>query len=235
MLFSHGLGGSRTGADVWGRAWQAAGLLVIHIQHAGSDIDVARNGMAALRNAATAAQLLARVADVGFVIDEILRRQAAAMPIWSAVQTDRMGMAGHSFGAQTAQALAGQRYPMPASLREPRLAAFLALSSSPGRASSMSLQAQFGAIDRPFMAATGSLDGDPLGGALTGASRASVYDGLPPGQRALLWLQDADHMTFAGNASPRIHGRNGFERAAQAWALEERHHSLVHQHTSVET
>ncbi len=227
VLFSHGLGGSRAGADVWGRAWQAAGLLVVHVQHAGSDIEVARGGMAALRSAATTAQLLARVADVGFVIDEILRRQAAALPIWAAVQTQRIGMAGHSFGAQTAQALAGQRYPVPGSLREPRLAAFLALSGSPARASTMSLQQQFGAVDRPFMAATGSLDGDPLGGALTGATRASVYEGLPPGQRALLWLEEADHMTFAGNASPRIKGRGAFERAAATWTLEVRHHAVV--------
>ena len=233
VMYSHGLGGSRTGADVWGRAWQAAGLLVVHVQHAGSDIEVARGGMPALRSAATAAQLLARVADVGFVIDEILRRHAAAMPIWSAVQTERIGMAGHSFGAQTVQALAGQRYPVPGSLREPRLAAFLALSSSPGRAPSLSLQEQFGAIDRPFMAVTGSLDGDPLSSALTGAIRASVFDGLPSGQRALLWLEDADHMTFAGNASPRINGRSAFERAAQAWALELRHHEVVAEVTTL--
>ncbi len=77
------------------------------------------------------------------------------------------------------------------------------------------------------MVATGSLDSDPLGGALTGAGRAGVYSGLPPGQRALLWLEDADHMSFAGNASPRINGRGAFERAAQAWALEARHHEAV--------
>ena len=233
VLFSHGLGGSRAGADVWGRAWQASGLLVVHLQHAGSDIDVALRGLSALRNAATAQQLLARVADVGFVIDEILRRHALALPTWSAVSTRRIGMAGHSFGAQTTQALAGQRYAAPGSLREPRLAAFLALSSSPARASSLSLAEQFGAIDRPFMVATGSLDGDPLGGALTGAGRAGVYSGLPPGQRALLWLEDADHMSFAGNASPRINGRGAFERAAQAWALEARHHEEVAEITAL--
>ena len=233
VLFSHGLGGSRSGADVWGLAWQAAGLLVVHVQHAGSDTEVALRGMAALRSAATAAQLLARVADVGFVIDEILRRHAAAAPVWSAVRVERVGMAGHSFGAQTAQALAGQRYSAPGSLREPRLAAFLALSSSPARSSSLSLQEQFGAINRPFMAVTGSLDGDPLGGALTGAVRASVFEGLPPGQRALLWLEAADHMTFAGNASPRINGRGAFERAAQAWALEAHHHAVVAEVTAL--
>ena len=193
VLFSHGLGGSRTGADVWCRAWQAAGRLVVHVEHAGSDIEVARGGRSALRSAATTAQLLARVADVGFVIDEISRRHAAALPIWSVAQVDRIGMAGHSFGGQTVQALAGQRYPVPAALREPRLAVFVALSSSPARASSLSVQQQqFGAIDRPFMAVTGSLDGHPLGSVLTGVSRASVYDGLPPGQRALLRLEDAD-------------------------------------------
>ena len=205
VLYSHGLGGSREGGDAWGNTWAEAGMAVLHLQHPGSDSEVLRSGMAALRTAATPQQLLARVADVRFVLDELARR--AAQPPWSRVRQDAIGLGGHSFGAHTVQALAGQRFAQPGSLADQRLQAFVALSPSPGRGG-LSLAQQFGAIERPFLAVTGSLDDDPLGRdgavALDGASRAQVYDGLPSGQRGLLWLDGADHMTFAGNARQPI-------------------------------
>ena len=33
VIYSHGLGGSRTGGDAWGEAWAAAGMVVVHLQH----------------------------------------------------------------------------------------------------------------------------------------------------------------------------------------------------------
>lgn len=201
VLYSHGLGGSRDSGDVWGRGWCDAGLAVLHLQHPGSDSAVLRGGMASLRAAASTEQLLARVADVRFVLDEIARR--AAQTPWSRVRRDAIGLGGNSFGALTVQALAGQRYPMPVSLADARLKAFVAMSPSPGR-NVLSIEQQFGGVTRPLLLVTGSLDGDPLErpGSPTGEARAGVYDGLPRGQRGLLWLDGADHMTFGGNATP---------------------------------
>jgi len=213
VLYSHGLGGSREGGDAWGQTWTEAGLAVLHLQHPGSDSEVLRGGMPALRAAASAQQLLARVADVRFVLDELERR--AAQPPWSRVRRDAIGLGGHSFGALTVQALAGQRYALPGSLADERLKAFVALSPSPGR-NALWLEQQFGGVVRPFLAVTGSLDGDPLGNRRGnergngGEWRARVYDGLPGGQRGLLWLDGADHMSFAGNARVPIR-RSGVE------------------------
>ena len=232
IIYSHGLGGSRDGADVWGNAWAEAGFVVLHVQHPGSDTAVLRaGGLATLRAAATAEQLLAPVADVRFVLDEISRRQQAAAGPWQKVLLGAIGMAGHSFGAQTAQALAGQRYDSPGTLSEPRLRAFIGLSPSPGR-SRLSVAEQFGDVQRPFMVVTGSLDGDPFAASGTaaaddGARRARVFDGLPAGQRALLWLQGADHMSFAGNRAQRINTSRAFQRQAIAQQLEDQHHAVV--------
>lgn len=232
VLYSHGLGGSREGADAWGEAWAAAGFVVVHLQHAGSDADVLRQGLRNLRAAASAEQLLARVGDVRFVLDEIARRQQAAVAPWRDVRLEAIGLAGHSFGAQTALALAGQRFPMPGSLADARVKAFIALSPSSHR-SRMPVQEQFGAISRPFFAITGSLDGDPFGGFKTGEPRAAVYDGLPRGQRALLWIDGADHMSFAGNAARRIDGRGPFRREPVAAEREPVHHAIVARRTAL--
>lgn len=227
LIFSHGLGGSRDGGDVWGEAWREAGFAVLHVQHPGSDTEVIRSGgLRSLRAAGNAQQLVARAADVRFVLDEATRRQRAGDPAWQAVRLDAVGVSGHSFGALTTLTTAGQRYPAPGDLSDPRPRAFLALSPSSSR-SRLTLQEQFGGITRPFMAVTGSLDGDPFGSHDTGEPRAQVYEGLPPGQRALLWLDGADHMTFAGNRQRRIDGRGPFKRAAVAQQREEAHHALV--------
>jgi predicted dienelactone hydrolase len=229
MVYSHGLGGSRDGGDVWGRAWAATGFLVLHLQHPGSDTEALRGGVAALRAAASAEQLAVRVADVIFVLDEIERRAQRGDPPWSRVRADAIGAAGHSFGARTVQALAGQRFTgVPAArLAEPRLKAFVALSPSMGRDPALP-EHGFGGVARPFLCVTGSLDGDPLGGERSGDHRRRVYDGLPAGRRALLWLDGADHMTFAGNAEQRLRARFGpLKREGVAIEREAVHHAIV--------
>lgn len=227
IVHSHGLGGNRDGGDVWGRAWQQAGFAVLHLQHAGSDTEVLRSGIRALRAAASAEQLRARVADMQFALDEITRRAQEREPGWSRVRLDALGAAGHSFGAVTVQALAGQRFAIDvAGIAEPRFKAFVALSASPGQGRSPS--DAFAAVTRPFLVVTGSLDSDALGRGLSGADRAAVYDALPSGQRALLWLEGADHMTFAGNAEPRLRARFGpLRREGRAAELEPQHHQRI--------
>lgn len=239
VIHSHGLGGSREGGDVFGRAWRDAGLAVIHVQHPGSDRETLREGVAALRRAASADQLLARVGDLRFVLDEVLRRAREPGAPWARVQPDAIGASGHSFGAQTVLGLAGKAYPRRGPvLAEPRFAAFAAFSPAPGRGEPRAAGAPFGDLQRPLLLLTGSLDGDPLGQAFGGEDRARVYDGLPAGRdrRALLWLDGADHMTFGGNGEQRIAGLagpNGRARAtrepreARTLSLEAAHHALI--------
>ncbi|MBL8329246.1 MAG: hypothetical protein JNJ71_10370 [Rubrivivax sp.] len=229
VLYSHGLGGSREGGDAWGQAWRDAGIAVLHVQHGGSDTAVWREGVRALRAAASAQQLLERARDVRFVLDELARRAASREAPWTTMQADAIGMAGHSFGAMTTQALAGQRYPAGIQLADSRLRAFIALSPS----SAQGMAGAFAEITRPFFAITGSLDGDPFGSYDSGEPRARVYEGLPPGQRALLWLDGADHMSFAGNREQRIRGTGLARRDPIAASREDRHHALVARTTAL--
>jgi predicted dienelactone hydrolase len=232
VLHSHGLGGSREGGDAWGRAWREAGFAVIHVQHPGSDTDAVRGGRRALLQAFSVQQLLARVADMRFVLDEVERRARAGESGYARVRLDAVGASGHSFGAHTVQALAGQRFPAGPSLIEPRFQAFVAFSPSPGR-EQLGNGGAFDRISRPFLCVTGSLDADPAGDQKIGDYRAAVYDSLPPGKRALLWLDGADHMTFSGNADRRLATRFGpLRRERVAVRQEDADHALVSQVTS---
>lgn len=238
VLHSHGLGGNREGGDPWGRAWRRAGFAVLHVQHPGSDTETLRRGLRALRGAASAEQLIARAADMRFVLDELERRGRAGGSPWSRVRLDAIGASGHSFGAQTVLAVAGKRFPVRAApdFVEPRFRAFVAFSPALGREDRQTPAEQFGAIERPMLLLTGSLDGDPLNRAFEGEDRARVFDGLPAGRgtRALLWLDGADHMTFGGNAARPLAARRGpLKREAVAAEREPAHHALIAQTTTL--
>lgn len=228
VIHSHGLGGNREGGDRWGEAWRAAGLAVLHVQHPGSDTEVARDrGLLSLRAAASGAQLRERVLDVRFAIDEVLRRATAGHAPFSRVRADAIGASGHSFGAHTVQALAGQRFPVPADdAADPRIQAFIAFSPSFGRGR-LAPTEQFARVTRPFLAVTGGHDGSPLDRDLTGADRARVYDALPPGRRALLWVDGGDHATFGGNAHLARRAARILRRDPEAERDEAQHQSLI--------
>ena len=226
VIYSHGLGGSREGGAKWGQAWADGGIAVLHLQHAGSDLPVLRSGLAALRAAASAEQLIARVLDVQFAIGEVTRRGGDGEGPWAQLRRDAIGVAGHSFGAVTTQAVAGERFPNGQVLDEPRPRAFIAFSpSSPPHGGSV--KAAFGGVVRPFLGVTGSEDGDPLGTSRTGEPRAAVYDGLPPGRRALLWLDGADHGTCGGGRPPGLPNRTLQRRSDLAQRREPAHQALI--------
>ena len=228
VLFSHGLGGTAAGGERWGQAWCAAGLVVVHLQHPGSDLEAVRrvarsfSDQAGLRRAAGPEQLLARLEDVVFALDEMQRRQAAGSGRWSEARVQAVGMSGHSFGAHTTLGTAGQRYPGHPGMDEPRLAAFMAFSPTlPARGDPAQA---FARLTRPLLCITGTHDDDVAGNGATPERRMGVFAALPQGRKAQLVLEDADHMTFAGNAGLR---GEALARHAPARTLQAQHHALV--------
>lgn len=222
VIFSHGLGGSVDGGRAWGERWASHCLVVIHLQHPGSDEGVWRSTERpgqSLRGAASLEQYLARVADVKFVLDELQRRQQLGDTLALRMDLARIGMSGHSFGAQTTQALAGQRFDVPpsaraqaAALADSRLRAFIAFSPS---ARSPQAAAQFAAITRPFMSVTGTADGKVgLGLGVEPSLRRVPFEGMPGPDQFLLVLDGADHMLFNG-ATPARGSRDEARDARQ--------------------
>jgi predicted dienelactone hydrolase len=209
VIFSHGLGGDVNGGTAWGQAWAAHGLVVIHVQHPGSDRAVYAEAPspadipARVRAAASGEQLLARVADVRFVLNTAQARPREGNCDLTRIDPDRIGMAGHSMGAWTAQALAGQRWPGDVTLADRRIRAALAFSGSPPAI--LSPAEAFGRIGIPFMAITGTDDGVPALAtpeqrAASEAQRIAPWRAMPPGDKWLIVFDGADHMIFSGNA-----------------------------------
>jgi predicted dienelactone hydrolase len=205
IVFSHGLGGSREGGELWGRHWASHGFIAIHLQHAGSDQGLWKNrGGVPLEDAMmkgfTPEAYLDRVADVRFSVDDIARRASAGDPLAARVDLARLGMSGHSFGARTTQAVAGEKLPFPAG--DPRFIAAIAFSPAaagqPGE-----WPARFGGIRRPFLSVTGTRDGDVFGGSMQPSERTQVFRNMPPGDKYLLVLEGANHLVFDGGRLAR--------------------------------
>ncbi len=234
VIFSHGLGGTREGGSVWGEAWAAAGFVVVHIQHPGSDLAALRavatsfGDQRGLRTVASPEQLVARWRDVGFVLDEIERRHKLSISgsgesgNWGKARPIQIGLCGHSFGAHTTMGMAGQRYPAGEPVNEPRLAAFIAFS--PTAPSTGDPKFALAALTRPMLSITGTRDSDVAGVGATPERRFAVFGALPDGNKSHLVLQDADHMSFAGQTGRAV---EIVRREQVTRDLQPSHHALI--------
>jgi predicted dienelactone hydrolase len=152
MVYSHGLGGKKEGGDVWGKAWASLGLLVVHLQHPGSDqVALKKGGLTAVREASKPEQLFARMNDVRFAIAQINRRQASGAANWGSVPVQKMAMGGHSFGARTTMLTAGWTR-NGVNGTDPQPKAFVAMSPALGKDVSLEQgRKELAGVTRPFL------------------------------------------------------------------------------------
>jgi dienelactone hydrolase len=227
VLHSHGLGGKKEGGDVWGQAWAGAGFVVVHLQHPGSDaVAFKKGGWSALREATKPEQLIARMQDVRFAVAQMQRMRVQAVGAWAGLPLEKLAVTGHSFGARTTLLSAGwQRNGVNGT--ELLAKTFIALSPALGQKPTMEqARKELASITRPMLICTGSLDGEILGNGETPDSRRMVFDALPAGKKALLWLNHADHFTFGGNAK-QITSTLMIKRSNETLAIEARQHAII--------
>jgi predicted dienelactone hydrolase len=206
ILFSHGLGGTREGSRFLGKHWAARGYVAVFMQHAGSDDAVWRKKplserMTAMRQAAGLDNFMLRVKDVPAVIDQLEKwNRDDGHELKGRLDLGQLGMSGHSFGAVTAQAVSGQRFPVSGTtLTELRIKAAIAFSPSAPKVGTV--EQAFGEVKIPWMLMTGTKDVSPIGNADV-KSRLSVFTALPAGNKYEVVLNNAEHSAFTDRALP---------------------------------
>lgn len=200
VLFSHGLGGSRDNNPYLGNHWAKRGYAVVFIQHPGSDESVwkdllPRQRMAAMKQAASPASFLERVCDVPAVIDTLtVWNEDKKNPLSGRFDLKHIGMSGHSFGAVTTQAIAGQSAAGGRiSFADSRLTA--AVMMSPGLPAAGDPQDAFAAIKIPCLLMTGTRDSSPIRD-MSPANRLKVFPAI---RNAPVWqvvFDKLEHMDF---------------------------------------
>jgi predicted dienelactone hydrolase len=205
VLFSHGLGGSRTGSAYLGNHWAARGYASVFLQHPGSDTSVwqdkpPRERMAAMKKAVSVRNFMLRTQDVSAVLDHLDRQnKTVGNALSGRLDMQRIGMAGHSFGATTTQAVSGQRFLFNVNQTDPRIKA--AVMMSPGAPKHGDMKKAFGSVAIPWMVLTGTKD-KSLVADDNAESRLKVFPALPPGGKYELVLYNAEHSAFSDRPLP---------------------------------
>lgn len=216
IIVSHGLGGSRVGYAYLGRHWADQGYAVVHVQHKGSDTAVWQNAaspMTSMREAAQDIQnTIHRPRDVSFAIDRLADLNRSEGPLRGRLDLQRIGVAGHSMGAQTALLVAGQMLVTPdgqeMKFTDARVKAIVAMSPPVRRNKDQpdAFDKIYGSIRVPCFHFTGTRDESPIG--LTVAKDRRVpFDHVRLADQYLVVFHNGDHMVFADRRRSR-HSHN---------------------------
>jgi predicted dienelactone hydrolase len=209
VVHSHGLGGSREGSTFINEALAREGIAVFAIQHPGSDsgildpetVGAARQGRLQLPPGAAEG----RFGDLPFALDQITALNADG-PYKGRFNLQRIGMAGHSFGALSTLIAVGQSLPLvDQRFRDPRIRA--AIVYSPNKPRQGEAKAVFAKVNTPILHFTGTKDVSPLDLEETPWERTIPFQTITGADQFLIVLHDGDHGVFGG----RI-GRGGLNK-----------------------
>lgn len=232
VVFSHGLGGSREGYPYIAIHLASHGYIVILPTHAGSDTramvkslidrrlkdrprgkdrpretaeppkpeEAAHEGLIA-EGVSDPDNLRNRPRDISFIIDQV-KKDAKLGPL---VDMDRIGVAGHSFGAYTSLAVAGMTVDLPEgadggkakSFRDSRVKAVIAMSPQ-GEGVMGIARSSWDRVAVPVLTLTGTKDYGQ--GERAASWRREPFDAIKGVDDYLAVIKDATHMTFADNA-----------------------------------
>ncbi len=204
IIFSHGAGGSRAAFPELTAHWARHGYVVIIPTHADSATLEERRQPARTFDV----DQLDRLADVTFVVDsldEIERKMDGfhgrhAMRI----DRDRIGIAGHSAGALTAQMAIGVKVRITGTAGEtelrnvgdPRFKAAILISGQ-GTINRLLTRDSWNELARPLLVITGSRDVIPISRE-TPESRQEPFLLARPGSKFLVFIEGATHGSYGG-------------------------------------
>lgn len=220
IVFSHGLGASREMYGYFGKHLAESGYIVIAPTHHGSDTQALKDWISThglgKKNEDGEGWLQAGISDpdnlrnrpkdISFVID----RAGKDPKLAGIIDMERIGVAGHSFGAYTAMAIGGMTVDLPeakgASFRDPRVKAVLPIS--PEGAGTMGITKQSWDIFAvPVLFLTGTKDYGSGGRSATW--RRTGFESVRGVDDYLFTIEGAGHMTFGGPGTSAALGGNG--------------------------
>jgi predicted dienelactone hydrolase len=204
IVFSHGAGGSDTCCESLTRHWATYGYITIQPIHDDSVVQRRIGGDENARFPQAVREALKNPAlwenrprDISFLLDSLAGLQKRVAGLNGKIDTSRIGVAGHSMGAYTAEAIGGALVDLPGRpgqhFSDARAKGLLCLSpQGPGQ---FGLTAHsFSNISLPFMGITGSLDN--LGPLASVAWHKIPFERSQPGDKYEVFIQGASHMSF---------------------------------------
>jgi predicted dienelactone hydrolase len=210
VIFSHGSGGDRRAAPKLLGHWASYGYVVIAPTHADSaSLQRQQNRRAGrsqrkVRTGVTHQGRLDRVADLTLILDRLPEVEQRIPGLAGRIDAAHIAVAGHSAGAMSAMQIGGmvQDSSFP-HLRDPRVGCVILLSGA-GRTDKMQFDPHaWDSFTLPALVVTGSLDDAGNRDQTPQSYRDPFEQGPATGDKYLLFITGATHMSFAGNLATR--------------------------------
>jgi predicted dienelactone hydrolase len=188
IVWSHGAGGSKDNYLTLMQHWASYGYVTIQPTHSDS-----RSLAAKFSDSVSFRDWQSRPADISFILDSLSEIEVKEPALKDLIDGKRIGVGGHSFGANTAQLIGGARaFPGGGdkSFEEPRALAVMLLSGQgPGE---MLTEKSWSNFKKPMFVMSGSADG-PTRTGQPAEWRKKPYELSPPGDKYLVWVDGLDH------------------------------------------
>jgi predicted dienelactone hydrolase len=203
IVWSHGAGGSKDNYNPIIRHWCSHGYVTIQATHSDS-----RSLAANPRDPVSFRDWQSRPADISFIIDSLAELEVKEPRLKDLIDGERIGVGGHSYGANTAQLIGGARAYPPGgrerSFEDARVTAIMLLSGQgPGE---MLTEKSWSNFSKPLLVMTGSADG-PTRTGQPAEWRKKPYELSPPGDKYLVWVEGLDH-GFGGITGVNFNPKN---------------------------
>jgi predicted dienelactone hydrolase len=188
LIFSHGAWGSKDGHLTLTELWASHGYVTIQPNHSDSRALGVKVG-----DTKVFRDWQSRPADISFIIESFADLETKEPALKGKLDAKRIGVSGHSFGANTAQLIGGARAFLlgkEKSFEDKRVAAVALLSGQgPGE---MLTEKSWEKLTKPMLVMTGSKDG-PTRTGQPAEWRKKPYELSPPGDKHLMWVEGMDH------------------------------------------
>ncbi len=217
ILFSPEAGSSKESYGYLGRYWAEHGYLCIFLAHKGSDSYLLKKGKpltslrAIVKSTQTDQNFIDRPLDISFVIDSLPTIETQVSDLQGRMDPTHIGVAGHSFGATSALAVAGATTRFSdgtaRSFQDNRAACFAVLSPPGSSTPGFDLES-WRHILRPTLILRGSqdrgLNGEPSDW------RGEAFKHLAPHHKFEIVLSGANHMDFSDRQMDGSRGGSRF-------------------------
>ncbi len=202
IVFSHGMGGSRSGYTYLARRWAAQGVASLHVQHIGSDSSLWHGNPFTIadrvQDATRDSEAAARVRDLRFALDRVLSKESGPHAVL--VDRRRIVAAGYSYGANTALLAVGARVVRNGrwlGFRDPRYSAAIVISAPPFYGET-DLTGVLAKITVPTLHVTATEDVIAIPGFRSPPTdRIAIFSATPGKRNLLAVFQGASHGVFS--------------------------------------
>lgn len=210
VIVSHGAGGDWDTHYAQARHLASHGYAVLCIEHIGSNREIMSRGLQIMKNLEAmihdSHEVLARPQDVHFALECAREWNQSHPKLRGKIDTDHVGILGHSFGAFTTMVVCGMRPALDwltprvppgkglgPDLRDPGVRCGVALSPQ-GVGDPFFIRESFGSLAVPLLGISGSEDRQQNG--LPAENRRDAFALWPSGAHRFLWLAKARHLDF---------------------------------------